>query len=228
MSGSGACCVRMKSLLVINASGRVTRSITRQLTARFVERWKEAYPDAEIIDRDVGIRPPTPVSEAWVAASFSPADQRTPEMRAALEESETFIEEILRADAIVMGVPMYNFGMPAQMKAWFDQIVRVGRSFDFKDDEADPYLPLLPSRPVVLITATGTSGYEPGGLNERFNFLDPHLQSVLAFVGLGDISLIRVGFEESQDKRFKRSVEEAELSIDRAAGKLTPVAQAVN
>ncbi|QJE96310.1 FMN-dependent NADH-azoreductase [Luteolibacter luteus] len=218
----------MKSLLVINASGRVTRSITRQLTARFVERWKEAYPDAEIIDRDVGIRPPTPVSEAWVAASFSPADQRTPEMHAALEESETFIEEILRADAIVMGVPMYNFGMPAQMKAWFDQIVRVGRSFDFKDDEADPYLPLLPSRPVVLITATGTSGYEPGGLNERFNFLDPHLQSVLSFVGLDNISLIRVGFEESQDKRFKRSVEEAELSIDRAAGKLTPVAQPVN
>lgn len=206
----------MKSLLVINASGRVTRSITRQLTGRFVERWMEAHPDAEIIERDVGVNPPTPVSEAWVAASFSPADQRTPEMHAALEESETFIEEILRADAIVMGVPMYNFGMPAQMKAWFDQIIRVGRTFEFKDDEADPYLPLLPSRPVVLITATGTSGYEPGGPNERFNFLDPHLQSVLAFVGLGDISLIRVGFEESQDKRFKRSLEEAEASIDRA------------
>lgn len=218
----------MKSLLVINASGRVTRSITRQLTSRFVERWKEAHPDAEIIDRDVGIHPPTPVSEAWVAASFAPASQRTPEMHAALEESETFIGEILRADAIVMGVPMYNFGMPAQMKAWFDQIIRVGRTFDFKDDETDPYLPLLPSRPVVLITATGTSGYEPGGPNERFNFLDPHLQSVLAFVGLADISLIRVGFEESQDKRFKRSVEDAETAIDHAFENLMPLARAAN
>lgn len=218
----------MKSLLVINASGRVTRSITRQLTGRFVERWKEAHPGAEIIDRDVGLRPPTPVSEAWVAASYAPAGQRTPEMDAALEESEILIGEILRADAIVVGVPMYNFGMPAQMKAWIDQIVRVGRTFDFKDDEADPYVPLLPSKPVVLITATGTSGYEPGGPNERFNFLDPHLQWVLAFVGLGDISLIRVGFEENQDKRFKKSMEEAETSIDRAFEKLVALGQPVS
>jgi FMN-dependent NADH-azoreductase len=212
----------MKSLLVINASGRVTRSITRQLTGRFVEAWRAAHPGAEIIDRDVGIHPPTPVSEAWIAASFTPADQRSPEMHEALEESETFIGEILRADAIVLGVPMYNFGMPAQMKAWFDQIVRVGRTFEFKDDVSDPYLSLLPSKPVVLITATGTSGYEPGGPNERFNFLDPHLQSVLAFVGLGDISLIRVGFEESQDKRFRRSVEAAEASLDEVFEKLVP------
>lgn len=206
----------MKSLLVINASGRVTRSVTRKLTARFVERWQEFYPGAEIIDRDVGVNPPAPVSERWIAAAFQPGDQSPPEARQALEESETFIGEILRADAIVLGVPMYNFGMPAQMKAWFDQIIRVGRTFDFKDDESDPYLPLLPSRPVVLITATGTSGYEPGGPNERFNFLDPHLQAMLGFVGLGDISTVRVGFEESQDKRFKRSLEAAEASLDQS------------
>ena len=205
----------MKNLLVINASGRITRSITRHLTARFVGKWKAEHPGAEIIERDVGIHHPTPVNEEWVAAAFAPPAERTPEMLAALQESETLIGEILRADAIVLGVPMYNFGMPAQMKAWFDQIIRVGRTFDFKNDESDPYIPLLPSRPVVLITATGTSGYEPGGPNERFNFLDPHLEAVLAFVGLGDISLIRVGFEESQDVRFKRSLVEAEAAIDR-------------
>ncbi len=206
----------MKSLLVINASGRVTRSVTRRLTARFAELWKEAHPGAEIIDRDVGLRSPAPVDEAWIAAAFAPPESRTPEMTRALAESETLIGEILRADAIVLGVPMYNFGMPAQMKAYLDQIVRVGRTFDFKEDESDPYLPLLPPKPVLLITATGTAGYEPGGPNAHLNFLDPHLEAVLGFIGLGVPESIRVGFEESGDGRFKRSLEEAEAAVERS------------
>lgn len=69
---------------------------------------------------------------------------------------------------------MYNFGMPAQFKAYVDQIVRVGRTFSYGDGAtAEPYQPLVPPRPVSIVTSTGASGYEPGGSLARFNFLDP-------------------------------------------------------
>ena len=121
----------MNTLLVVNASGRVTRSITGRLTDRFARNWSAVHPAGTVLQRDVGIQPPTPVNEAWIAAAFAAPNRRTPEMHAALVESDTLLEEIERADAIAIGAPLYNFGMPAQLKAWFDQIIRVGRTFDF-------------------------------------------------------------------------------------------------
>jgi FMN-dependent NADH-azoreductase len=216
----------MNSLLVINSSGRVTRSITRHLAARFVDAWTSRRPDAEIVTRDVGVHPPPTVNEAWIAAAFAAPSARTPAMRETLALSDELIDEILRADAIVAGVPMYNFGAPAQFKAYIDQIVRVGRTFAFNAGEADPYQPLIPSKPLVIIAATGAGGYEPGGSYAHLNFLEPHLKAVFEFIGLTDISFVRVGFEEFQNHQFKQSIAAAESAVeaivDRLAGAATP------
>lgn len=207
----------MRTLLVINSSARINRSITRRLSNRFVTGWKRRFPNGEIVQRDVGARPPAPIDESWIAAAFSGSNQNSALPPAALEESESLINELAAADAVVIGAPMYNFGMPAALKAYVDQIVRVGRTFAFNAESAESYLPLLSSKPVVLITSTGASGYEPGGPLAALNLLEPHLRGVLEFIGLREIHPVRVGFEEFHDERLHLSIAAAEKEIDRLA-----------
>jgi len=210
----------MKKLLVVNSSGRVTRSITRHLTTRFANSWKSFYPHGEILTRDVGVNPPPPVNEEWIAAAFEALTKRTPAMRQALALSEGLIDELSGADAIVLGVPMYNFGMPAQLKAYVDQVVRVGRTFDFDASAAEPYRPLLVSKPVVAILSAGDGSLHPGGALAHMNFLEPHLATILGFIGLTDVTFIRAGYDEYQDDRTKRSLAAAERAVDELLDRL--------
>lgn len=205
----------MKTLLVVNSSGRVTRSITRRLTRRFIRAWSAAHAGGIILERDVGLNPPRTVNEAWIAAAFADPEKRTPEMRAALRESDDLLDEINRADAIVIGAPLYNFGMPAQLKAWFDQIVRVGRTFAFTGDPVEPYRPLLTPKPVVVLMSAGDAAMLPGGSSFPRATLEPHLVTLLTFNGLTDITFIRVGDEEKPGESHDRSIADAEQAIDR-------------
>src|SRR5690625_2631916 len=128
----------MTRLLHLDASARPGRSgeqahgsHTRRLSARFVEAWKALRPDDPIVYRDIGQSPPPPVSGDWIHAAFTPPAQREPWMHQTLAMSDRLIDELLAADLVVAGVPMYNFGVPAGFKAWIDNIVRVGRTFGF-------------------------------------------------------------------------------------------------
>ena len=132
----------MNSLLVINASGRVTRSITRYLTARFAAGWSSRLSGAEVLTRDIGVDPPPAVDEKWICAEFAAPMERTAEMQQSLALSELLIDELFKAEVIVLGAPMYNFGMPGQLKAYVDQIVRVGRTFTFNPVATEPYRPV--------------------------------------------------------------------------------------
>lgn len=204
----------MKTLLAINASARRQRSITRRLTERFVTGWKTRYPDAEIIQRDVGLNAPKAIDEAWIAAAFSHAEQPSAENLQALAQSEAFIGELFRADAIVIGAPMYNFGMPAALKAYIDQIVRIGRTFTINPELENPYVPLVPAKPVIIIASAGAGGYEPGGPYAAMNFLEPHLEAVLRFIGFTDITSLHVGYEEFKDERWHNAIAQAEAKLD--------------
>lgn len=206
----------MKSLLVINSSARSARSITRHLTHRYASGWTLRHPTGRIINRDLGLNPPPAVSESWIAAAFAKPNQLTPSMSDALAASEELIGEIERADAIVIGAPMYNFGAPAQLKAYIDQIVRIGRTFDFEpSDLENPYRPLLAPKPVVIVISAGDGSLHPGGSLAHLNFLEPHLVTVLNFIGLSNISFVRAGYDEYKDDRFKKSLADAELTVDR-------------
>lgn len=204
----------MNTLLVINSSGRVTRSITRHLATRFVNGWKARHPGAEIRTRDVGLHPPSPVNEQWIAAAFAADAERTPGMRETLALSDVLIDEIIAADAIVLGAPMYNFGMPAALKAYVDQVVRVGRTFAFDATANNPYRPLLVSKPLVAILSAGDGSLHTGGTLAHLNFLEPHLQTILGFIGLTDVHFIRAGYDEYQDDRAKRSLVAAQSAVD--------------
>lgn len=205
-------------LLVIDASGRTTRSVTRRLTARFTASWRAQNPEGRVMHRDLLLTPPALVNEAWIAAAFADPAGRTDSMREALAQSESLIEEIIQADLIVLGTPMYNFGMPAALKAYFDQVIRVGRTFAFDPAAPVPYRPLLAAKPVIAITAMGDGALLPGRELAHLNFLEPHLTAMLAFIGLSDVKFVRVGDEEFQDGRLQRSLQAAETRLDDLAG----------
>jgi FMN-dependent NADH-azoreductase len=207
----------MPRLLVVNSSGRNTRSITRRLTRYFAERWLAAHAEGRLIERDLTLQIPSPVNEAWIASAFETPEARSPVMRAVLSESETLLAEIEAADALVFGVPMYNFGLPAQLKAYFDQIVRVNRSFAFNPEATQPYQPLLADKPTTVIISVGDGDLLPGGPMARLNFLEPHLTAILNFIGLHSLEFVRVGYEEFQDERLKAALRSAEQAVARLA-----------
>src|SRR6266567_1619607 len=120
--------VQMK-LLQIDSSAR-TSSVTRQLTARFAAEWKENYPDGEVIHRDLSATTLPLITDDWGAAQLEES-KRTPAQRSYLSASDELIEELQAADTVVIGVPMYNFSIPSSLKAWIDQIVRIGKTFNY-------------------------------------------------------------------------------------------------
>ena len=183
----------MKRLLHINASPRGERSRTRRLSRQLARSWQEAHPEGEVLLRDVGRSPVPLVDEHWIAAAFTPQNERTPEMREAIRLSDQLADEFLSANAYVLGVPMYNFGVPAALKAYIDQVVRLGRTFLYEPEDADsPYKPLLHGKKMFVVAAYGDASFGPGGAMEPQNFLSPYLQTVFGFVGITDITFVHV------------------------------------
>lgn len=187
------------------------------MVQRFVERWETTHPDGEVVHRDVGLDSPPAVSEPWIAAAYSEPDKHDATMREAIAVSDDLIDELLAADAVVIGAPMYNFGMPAQLKAWIDQIVRVGRTFDIDPSRENPYVPLAGDRRVTVLVSAGDIELHPGGALASFNHLEPHLRTVLGFIGMTEVEFVRVGNEEFKDARHQESMNAAMAEIDAIA-----------
>lgn len=135
-------------------------------------------------------------------------------MRDVLRLSDTLIDELIQADLILLGAPMYNFGMPAQLKAYVDQIVRVGRTFALDvTNGKQPYKPLLTGKQMLVITSTGDAGYQLGGPLEHMNHLDPHIRTAFGFIGVTEIDFIGVNYDEFPDDRVKCSLAAAEVEV---------------
>ena len=220
----------MTTLLHIDASARSGRSGTdphgshsRRLTDRFVRQWLAAQPDSEVVYRDVGQQPPAPVSAEWIHAAFTPEAQREPWMHEALRQSDELVDELMRADVIVAGVPMYNFGPPAQFKAYIDNIVRVGRTFGFdRTRRGEPYWPLLAGmgKRLVILSSRGDYGYDAGGRVSERNHVEPTVRSAFGYIGITDSHSIAVEYDEFADERFAESIRQAEAAVDELVSKL--------
>lgn len=172
----------MPHILHLDSSPRGERSISRALTQQFVDLWKQMHPDDAITYRDLGRYPVPPIDEAWIAASFSPPDELTPSLEAALMISDELIDELLTADFYVFGVPMYNYSVPASFKAYIDQVVRVRRTFIVG---ADGYEGLLKNKKALVITTRGGSY-----TGEPLDFQEPYLRAVFDFIGITDVTFI--------------------------------------
>ena len=133
------------TVLHIDASARLADSVSRALTAEIVQRLNADT----VIRRDLAQALPL-IDETWIGANFTPEDARTDTQKKTLELSDTLLDELERADTIVIGAPMYNFGIPATLKAWIDLIARAGRSFRYS--EAGPEGLMKGKRAIIAIT----------------------------------------------------------------------------
>lgn len=204
----------MTTILHIDASARGERSISRRLSQAFVGRWMEREPDAEVIVRDVGRNPPPFVTEAWIAAAFTPPEARRPDQVDELRLSDALIDELARANIIVIGTPMYNYGMPAGLKSWFDKVIRIGKTFTFDLARGDfPLEPVMAGKILVVASARGEFGFGPGGVRETMNHLETHIFTCAHYLGVAESHLIAVDYQEFDDERHRRSLAEALTAI---------------
>lgn len=197
-------------------------SHTRRLGARFVERWTALRPADAVTYRDVARHPPAPVDADWVAAAFTRPEQRDAAQKARLAESDGLVAELIAADIVLIGAPMYNFGIPATLKAWIDNIVRVGVTFGFdRARGGDPYWPMVPAgKTLVTLSARGDHGYDPGGRQADRNFVEAGLAAPLAYIGLHDSHAIAIEYDEFGDQRLARSIAAAEQAVDALVDRL--------
>ena len=210
-------------------------SHSRHLTHRFVRQWLAGRAKDSVTYRDIGQNPPSFISHDWIAAAFTPDERRTPWMEDALAESDTLVDELIAADVLVIGTPLYNFGMPAALKAWVDQIVRLGRTVGIDETRhPDPYVPMLGDRPrhVVILTARGGIGFGSGGDMAHMNHLEPNLVTALNFIGITRIHQIAIEGQETGGEVLAASVKQAQREVDELVAELqetladTPIAMA--
>jgi FMN-dependent NADH-azoreductase len=176
----------MPSLLAIEVSPRREFSTSRKLTALFIEKWKAAHPGAAVVVRDLIRTPPPFVDLAWIGGAFTPREQHSRESAAAIKVSDDLVAELRAADHIVIGTPMFNFSIPAVLKAYIDQIVRVGVTVSPNN------IGLLTGKKATIILASG-GDFTPGSPVEKYNQASGYLRQVLAWIGINDVEIILAG-----------------------------------
>lgn len=203
----------MTTLLHIDASAQSYRSISRHLSSQFMDTWLTERPGDTVIRRDLSKTPPGFVTGEWIAACFTPESDRTPEMHQEMKESDELIAELEAADIVVLGVPMYNYGMPAVLKAWVDRVIRIGKTFSFDRARGDyPIEPIFSGKTLVTLTSKGEFGFSAGGIREKLNYLDGHIENVAHYLGLTERHSIHSEYQEFADERHEqsRSIAEAD------------------
>lgn len=170
------------NILQINSSSRPDASHSTRLANSIVQRLRTADPDAALTVRDLGRTPHRELDEAALQALFTPAEQRTPEQAARVALDDVLIAEIQAADVVVLGVPMYNFGVPAQLKNWIDAISRARVTFRYTDKGAEGLL--TNKRVYVALTRGGMYRNTPADTQV------PYLKTVFAFLGMTDVQFV--------------------------------------
>ena len=197
------------TLLHLDASPRGARSHSRKLGQDFLAAWRTAHPAGRVVVRDIGHEPPPFVTEAWVEGAFAPADQHSPAAREAIAVSNRYVDELLAADQLVITTPIYNLSLPATLKAWIDQIVRVGRTFT---KNAAGFEGLAKDKRALVIVASGSDfrPHTPGG---AYNFLEPYLRAVFGFIGIADVQFVYAHSLGAGDSAATQALAEAQAAL---------------
>jgi FMN-dependent NADH-azoreductase len=168
------------TVLRVDASARKSGSITRDFTNRFVDTIS-AGRDVAVLNHDVADGLPF-LSEDWIGANFTPADARTAEQQQQLSLSDKLIEDVKAADILAIGVPIYNFSVPAALKAWIDQMARAGVTFKYTEKGPEG---LLTGKKAYLFVASGGT---PVGAD--YDYATTYMRHVLGFIGITDVTII--------------------------------------
>jgi FMN-dependent NADH-azoreductase len=173
------------TLLHLDASARGAASLSRRLSREYADAWLAANPSGRVVYRDLVLEPLPLLTDSWVSAAFSDPGGHDAAARFALSRSDALVDELSAADVVVIGAPVYNFSVPASLKAWIDLVARVGRTFRY--GETGPVGLLAGTRVVVV----ATSGSDPEALAALG--MDHHasyLRGFFGFLGLTDVEIV--------------------------------------
>jgi FMN-dependent NADH-azoreductase len=172
----------MTTLLQINASIHGENGQSTQLANRFVAAWRERHPQARIIQRDLAAQSVPHLTAERFAAFLAPSEQRDAPQHAVARYSEGLIDELKSADVIVLGLPMYNFGVPSQLKAYFDHIARAGLTFRYT---AQGPVGLLGGKKAYVFAARGGL-YAGTALDTQTQYV----RDFLRFLGIDEVEFV--------------------------------------
>lgn len=189
------------SVLAVHASGRQTGSLSRMLTADIIAALEDREGDIAVRHRDLAEGVPF-VDEAWINANFTADEGRSAEQRERLAASDRLVEELQAADVLVIGSPIYNFGVPAALKAWIDMIARARKTFRYTDN--GPVGLLEDKKAFVMIASGGVPVDSP------VDFATPYLRQALRFVGITDVEVIAA---DQLNKQADDSIDAARVRI---------------
>jgi FMN-dependent NADH-azoreductase len=172
----------MAQLLHLDSSIRTEPSRSRALSRHFAAAWRAVNPDGTVVYRDLAADPIPHIDEEAFSANFTPEEARTPRQRDSRALAERLVGEVLAADDIVIGMPLYNFGVPSTVKAWFDRLVVLGLTVGEQGG-------LLGGRTLTVTAARG-GGYGPGTPREGWDHREPWLIHAFEQLGLTDVRFI--------------------------------------
>ena len=182
----------MTKLLVVETSPRGDHSISRGLTRRFVAEWRAAHPDGDVVDRDLMETDLQFIGAPWLQAYFTPPEQHSPEMKAELRLSDELVAELLACDHLVIATPVYNYNVPAALKAWIDSIVRKGQTLGFDGSG------LVRGQKATVLMASGGVYTEGSPIRDR-DIATQYLRLILKVIGITDVTVIAAGNAKSVD-----------------------------
>jgi FMN-dependent NADH-azoreductase len=175
------------TLLRIDASARQDGSFSRRLADGVQRAWQSAHPHGRVVVRDLARQPIPHIADATIKGFFTPAAQMTPVLHQATALSDALVAELKGAHTVLIGAPLYNFSLPSSLKAWIDQIVRIGHTFAYEDGQ---FRGLLQGPRAVLALAYGAGGYQ--GALAAMDHLRPYLEALLPFIGIVDVKTLAV------------------------------------
>ena len=196
----------MKTLLQIRSSIFSNGGQSSRLAERFVARWRASNPGSKVIVRDLAKEPIPHLDATRFGAFLAKPEERTPAQQAVVDYSDALIGELKRADVVVLGLPMYNFGVPSTLKAYFDHVARVGETFKYT--EKGP-VGLLTGKKVYVFAARG--GMYAGTPNDTQT---PFIRIFLSFLGMSDIEFVYAEGLAISEASKQHSLARAEAVID--------------
>jgi FMN-dependent NADH-azoreductase len=199
----------MKTILHIDSSLFSENGASSALAHRFVDAVRRDDPGVQVRHRDLGRDPVPHLDAARLTAIGTDPEQRTPEQRAVVAEADALIEELQTADLLVLGVPMYNFSIPTQLKAWFDHVARAGTTFRYTDNGPEG---LLGGKRAVIFTSRG--GVHRGLETDT---VTPFLRTMLGFVGIDDVEIVYAEGLNMGDERRETGLALATAELERLA-----------
>jgi len=201
----------MQHILAINSSIAGEGSASRLLVEEAVERLRDVSPGASVTWRDLGASPVPHLTTATLAGVRG--EPATAAELASRALSDALIAELRAADTIVMGVPMYNFGVPTGLRAWFDHVLRAGETFRYSSAGPEG---LLGGKRVIVIEARG--GFYSEGPGQAIDFQEPYLRHLFAFVGITDVTFIRAEKIGYGPEARAAAIAEAQAELARLTG----------